>query len=316
MPIYVLKRIGMTALVVVLVLTFLGSLVHVVPGDPVRTILGPRASPEMVAQVENEMGLNDPVHTQVLDFVVGAAQGDLGRDFVNGVPVTQLIGQVLPHTGILTFAALALAVLIGLPLGVVAATRPNTPLDKVATISSVSLATVPPYVAAVLLMLLLSVHLGWLPAIGSGDFSDPVDYMLRLIMPSLSLAILWIGVFVRLTRTSMLDVLAADYVRTARAYGVPRRRVVYKLALRNAVIPVVAVMGVATGQLIGGAIFVEAIFNRVGVGRLIFDAVAARNFPIVRGGVFVVAVIFVLANLAADISYRYLDPRIRRQGAT
>jgi peptide/nickel transport system permease protein len=312
---YVLKRLGMAVIVVVLLMVFLGVIVHLVPGDPVKTLLGPRASEDLAQTVREEMGLDDPVPVQVYDFMKNAVQGDLGSDFVSHVTVTSLIGEVLPHTLILAAAALGLAALIGIPLGIFASTRPNSIGDRMAGIVSISLITVPAYVAGLFLLLIFSVELGWLPAIGTGDFSDPVDYLKHLALPAIALSLAWIGYLARLVRTSMFEVLNQNYIRTAQAFGLHDRRIYYKYALKNAIIPTVAVLGVGLGTLMGGAVFIEIIFNRAGLGTLIRDSIENRNFPIVRGSVLVIAVLFVLANLLADLSYRLLDPRVRAERA-
>lgn len=301
----------MAVIVALLVTILLSLLVHFIPGNPAQTILGPRATPELVAQVNREMGLDKPISTQVWDFVRGAAQGNFGTDIVTGAPVSSLVAQALPHTIILAVVSLGLAVLVGVPLGAYASSHPNTIIDRVTAVLSVSLITIPPYVGGLLLLLVFAVSLHWLPAIGAGSLSDPVSYIEHLILPAVALALTWIGYLARLVRTSMLEVLGANYIRTARALGVRRGRVVYKYALRNAIIPTVAILGVGLGTLLGGAIFVEVIFDRPGLGTLMFNAIGSRDYPIVRAGALVIALLFVLANLLADISYRFLDPRIR-----
>ena len=308
---YLFRRLIMTVLVIVLVMTFLGALVHISPGDPVTLMLGPRATPELIAQVRSQMELDEPVYTQVSNFMVNAAQGDLGVDFVTDTSVMNLVMQALPPTLALAALSLILAAVFGIPLGILSATRPNSLLDRVTAVFSVSMITIPPYVAGLLLLVIFAVRLNALPSIGSGDISDPVDYFLHLILPVTALAITWIGYIARLVRSSMLEVLNADYIRTARAYGLSDRRVAYKYALRNAIIPTIAVLGVAFGSLIGVAIFVEVIFARAGLGMLVFDAIQARNYPLVRGGVLAIAILFVLANLVADLTYQIVDPRIR-----
>jgi peptide/nickel transport system permease protein len=311
MALYILKRLVMTLIVVVLAMVFLGALVHLVPGDPVKVILGPRASEALSQVVREEMELDKPVPVQVWHFLRDAAQGDLGNDFVSQLPVTEIIWNVLPHTLILAVASLGLAALVGLPLGVYAATHPNSWLDRVTAIVSVSFITLPAFVAGLFLLLIFAVRLEWLPAIGAGSFSDPVDYIRHLILPATALAITWIGYLARLVRASMLEVLGAPYIRTAEAFGLRRRLIHYKYALKNAVIPTIAVLGVGFGNLIGSAVFVEVIFTRPGVGALLVQSIAARNYPIVRGSVLVIVLLVVLANLIADLSYRLLDPRIR-----
>ena len=308
---YLLRRLIMTVLVIVLVMAFLGALVHIIPGDPVTLMLGPRATPDLIAQVRSQMELDQPVYIQVGHFMIHAAQGDLGVDFVTDTSVTDLVIQALPPTLTLAALSLILAAIFGIPLGILSATRPNSLLDRVTAVFSVSMITIPPYVAGLLLLVIFAVRLKALPSIGSGDISDPVDYFLHLILPVTALAITWIGYIARLVRSSMLEVLNADYIRTARAYGLSDRRVAYKYALRNAIIPTIAVLGVAFGSLIGVAIFVEVIFARAGLGMLVFDAIQSRNYPLVRGGVLAIAILFVLANLVADLTYQIVDPRIR-----
>ncbi len=311
---YLLQRVAMTMIVVLLSMAFLGVLVHLVPGDPVKVILGPRASESLSATVRAEMDLDSSVPRQVWNFTVGALQGDLGEDFVSRLPVTTLIGEALPHTLVLAVASLGLAVLLGVPLGVYAATRPNSWFDRISRVVSVSLITLPAFVGGLLLLLLFAIRLDMLPAIGAGEFSDPVDYARHLILPTVALAATWIGYLARLVRTSMLEVLGQNYIRTSRAVGLRDRVVFYKYALKNAIIPTVAVLGVGLGNLMGGAVFVEVIFTRPGLGTLIVDSIESRNFPIVRGAILVIALLFVAANLAADFSYRLLDPRIRVPG--
>lgn len=311
---YLGKRLCMIAAVLLILMVLLGSLIHLVPGDAVKIIVGPLASDSFAAAVRSEMGLDKPIPVQILDFIAGALHGDLGRDFVSRRPVTAMIGGVLPHTMILAVAGLGLAIVIGLPLGVYSAVNANSALDKMIASLSIVLITLPPYVAGLLLLLIFAVTLAWLPALGSGDFSQPLDYASRLILPSLALALGWIGYLARLTRASMLEVLGANYVRTARSFGLSDSRIHYVYALRSAVIPVVAVLGVGLGHLLGGAIFIEVIFSRQGLGTLFYDALATRNFPVMRGIAVVVATLFVLTNLLADLSYRLLDPRIRVEG--
>ncbi len=308
---YALKRLGLSLVVALLAMLFLASLVHLIPGDPVKTILGPRASQALSQKVRAEMGLNDPIPVQLFHFVAHALRGDLGKDFVSSLPVTTLIGVALPHTILLAVSSLGLAALVGIPLGVYSATRPNSWVDRLTGVVSVSCITLPSYVAGLFLLLVFAVQLGWLPAIGTGELSNPGDYLRHLILPATALAITWIGYLARLVRASILEVMNASYIRTAFAFGLDERVIFYKHALKNAIIPTIAVLGVGLGNLLGGAIFIEVIFTRPGLGRLIYEAIGDRNYPIVRGGILVAALLFVLANLVADLSYNYLDPRIQ-----
>ena len=301
----------MAAVVALLAATLLATLVHFIPGDPVKIILGPRASPALSARIREEMGLDLPVPQQVIRFIGSVLQGDLGVDILRRVPVTQLIADALPNTILLAFTGLGLAALIGIPLGVYAAAHHNSLADKLIAVLSVSFVALPTYVIGLVLLLVFSVQLGWLPAIGAGEWSQISSLLAHLVLPAIALAVTWIGYLSRLVRASMLDVIHSDYIRTAFAFGHSARSVYYRLALRNAILPTVAILGVGLGNLLGGAVFVEVIFSRPGLGRLIFDAIAARNYPVVRGGVLVAALLFVLANLAADMCQRWLNPRLR-----
>ena len=312
---YVVRRLVMTVVVIVLIMVFLGALVHLIPGDPVQLMLrSPHPTPQLVAQVRADMHLDDPVPTQVWIFLSGAVQGDLGTDFRTHQSVTDLILQALPSTLTLAVASLLVAILVGIPLGVLSAVRPNSLADRVLSVVSIALITIPPYVAGLLLLIVFAVRLQLLPSIGGGDEANPADYAAHLVLPVTALAVTWVGYIGRLVRSSMLEVLHADYIRTARAYGLRESLIAYKYALRNAIIPTIAVLGVAFGGLIGVAVFVEVIFARPGLGLLVYDAIQARNYPLVRGGVLVIAILFVLANLVADLLYQVVDPRIRVRG--
>lgn len=308
---YLMWRLGMTAAVAVIVAAFLGVLARIVPGDPVTLVMGPRASPAFAKQVRQQMGLDEPVWVQVGSFLWHAVQGDLGTDFVSHQPVTKILAAYLPHTIILAFTALGLAAVVGIPLGVYAARKPGTIVDAVMSLISVSFITVPSYVSGLLLLLIFPVLLGVLPATGVGDIGKPAEYLQHLVLPASALALVWVGYLARIVRSSMLEVLGANYIRAAHALGLGDRLIAYRYALKNAIVPTVALLGVSLGDLLGGAVFVEVIFSRPGLGSLIVDAITNRNYPIVRGGVLVIALLFVLANLAADLSYRFLDPRIR-----
>lgn len=308
---YTLAKLGTATVVLFAVTVVVSLMVHVVPGDPALTVLGPRATPELIKQIRAEMGFDLPLGQQLLQFWVGLLQGDLGRDFLSNRPVTEIIQGALPHTVILAISSIATAVIAGIPLGVVASRRPGSLTDRLIATLSISLVTVPTYVTSLLLVLLFAVHLGWLPAVGAGDFSNPLDYLRRLILPTTVLALTWVGYLARLVRSSMIEALASDYVRTATALGVGPRRVVYRHALRNALIPSITILGVGLGLFLGGAVFVETILNRPGLGSLMVGALTARNYPVLRGTVLVVALLFVLSNLAADLISRGLDPRTR-----
>jgi peptide/nickel transport system permease protein len=311
MLVYIVKRLLMTILVLLLVVVFLSLLVHIVPGDPVTMILGPRATPGLIQKMRAAMDLDKPVYVQVGHFLWNILHGSLGTDAITGVPITKLVGAALPHTMILAVSSLLLAILLGVPIGVYSATHSNSLPDRILAIVSISFTTIPSYVAGLIMLLIFAVSLHALPAMGVGRAGDTADYLKHLILPSVALAITWIGYLGRLVRTSLLEVFNETYVRAARAAGISERLIRYRYALKNALIPTVAILGVGLGSLMGGAVFIEIIFTRPGMGLLIYNAIQVRNFPLVRAGVFVVAVLFVLANLIADLTYTYLDPRIQ-----
>jgi peptide/nickel transport system permease protein len=308
---YLLKRFFMTILVLLLVIVFLSLIVHIVPGDPARTLLGPRANPDLIARTRAAMDLDESVPVQVVNFLSNVLRGTFGTDVITGRSINEFVKSALPHTLILAWSSLGLAVLLGLPLGVYSATHPDSWLDRITAILSISFITVPSYVGGLFLLLLFAVELRLMPAIGLGESGNILDYIKHLILPATALAITWIGYLARLVRASLLEVLNETYIRAAMASGLSQRVIFYKYALKNALIPTVAVLGVGLGNLMGGAVFVELIFSRPGMGTLIYNAIQSRNFPIVRAGVLVIAFLFVVANLLADLVYTYLDPRIQ-----
>ncbi len=311
---YLAGRLLTSLLIVFGAMLLLFALSALVPGDPAATLLGPQATPEFAARFVREMGLDRPLHERLWLFLSNVLTGNLGVDVLSGRPVAGLVLSVLPSTVILTFSAIGLAVLAGVPLGIFAATHRGSVADNVLAILSVAFIAVPSFVVAILLLLVFSLWLDWLPVLGGGDASDPIDQAKRLILPALALALGWIGFIARLVRSSMLEVMAEPYIRTARAYGLPERIVTYKYALKNACIPTLAILGLGIGRLLGGAVLVEIVFARPGLGRLIYDAISVRNFPVVQGSVLVVVVLFVVVNLLVDLSYAAIDPRLRDQG--
>ena len=311
----VAARVGTTALVLLGAMLLLFALSALVPGDPATALLGPAATPEYAARFVQEMGLDQPWPRRLGTFLAHVAVGDLGTDALSGQRVTAVVGAVMPYTFILTFAAIGLAVATGVPLGCYAATHRGGAADGVLAAASVTLIAVPSFVIAIGLLLLFSAGLTWFPVLGAGDPGSWRDQALRLVLPTLSLSVGWIGYIARLVRSAMLEVLEEPYIRTARAYGMPRGLVTYKYALKNAALPVLAVLGLGIGRLLGGAVLVEIVFARPGLGRLIFDAISTRNFPVLQGAVLVVVLVFVLTNLVVDLGFTALDPRLRRRGA-
>ncbi|MSP48382.1 MAG: ABC transporter permease [Alphaproteobacteria bacterium] len=308
---YILSRLGTTALVVVGALTLLFALTLLVPGDPASVLLGPRATPEVIDDLRRRMGLDLPVWLRLLKFLGQVAQGDLGIDFISGRPILTMVLEVMPYTVTLAFASIGLAVAIGVPLGTYAATHPNTAADQALAVVSVGFIAVPNFVIAIYLLLIFSIWLDWLPVLGTGRPGDFWDQARRLILPAASLAIGWVGYIARLMRSSLLEILNEPYIRTNRAFGLSKAKVVYKYALKGAALPTIAILGLGIGRLLGGAIFAEIIFARPGLGKLIYEAIGTRNYPIVQGGVFVIVLLFVLTNLLVDLVYAWIDPRIR-----
>lgn len=307
---FVASRLVTTALVLLGATALLFAMTLLIPGNPAAILLGPRATPEAVEQFSRLMGLDRPVWERFGLFVWNVLQGDLGTDVISGRPVLDLVLDVFPYTLGLTAAAIGIAVLVGVPLGCYAALRPGSRGDQVAAVVSVGFIAMPNFVVAVFLLLIFSVWLDWLPVLGTGGDGSFLDGLLRLILPALSLALGWIGYIARLLRASLLEVLGEAHVRTARAYGVPEGRIVFKYALKLAAIPTVAILGLGIGRLLGGAIFAEIVFARPGLGTLVYDAISVRNYPVVQASVLVVVAVFTLTNLLVDLVYAKLDPRI------
>jgi peptide/nickel transport system permease protein len=304
-------RLAFAVLVLVGSITLLCSLTLIVRGDPATILLGPRATPEAIALFRQQMGLDLPLYERVFVFFANALRGDLGTDVITGRSVSTMVMAALPNTLLLAVSAIGLAIAIGIPIGCYAAVRPGSIADQVLAVLSVSLVATPSYVVAIMLLYFFSVRLGWFPVLGAGDPGNLLDQLHHLVLPTVALAVGWIGYIARLVRSSLLEVLGEPFIRTARAYGQPEWRVVMKYALKLACIPTVAILGVGIGELMGGAVFVEIIFNRPGLGSLIFDAIGDRNYPVVQGAILVVVTIFVLVNLLVDFLYALLDPRIR-----
>jgi len=310
---YIASRLLTTILIVLGAMLLLFTLSAIVPGDPATALLGPSATPEFAQRFIHEMGLDQPWYTRLFSFLGNILIGNLGTDVLSGRPVSGIIAGVLPYTFILTFTAIGLAVIIGVPLGCYAATHRGSALDHVFAFVSVGFIAVPAFVIAIFLLLIFSIWLNWLPVLGAGEAGGWLDQAERLILPTIALSVGWIGFIARLVRSSMLETMGENFIRLSRAYGLSERLVTYKYALKNACIPTIAVLGMGVGRLLGGAVLVEIVFARPGLGRLMFDAISTRNFPVLQGAVLVVVVIFVLTNLIVDVSYAAIDPRIRQR---
>ena len=310
MLLYFLKRILLGVVIVVIAVSLLYAMIHLVPGDPVKTILGPRASPEIQAQIREKMGLNDPLALQIVKFLGNVATGDLGEDVFKRKSVNTIVFEQLPHTMFLVLAGIGWAVLIGIPLGCFAAVYQNSFMDRIVGVLSVSCIAIPTVLVAIYSVLLFAVTLKWLPAIGAGDGSLS-SYIRHLILPAFAVGLGWVGYLARLVRASMLEIMGEAHVRTARAFGLKEQTVVFKYVLRLAVLPTITLIGMGIGILLSSAVFVEIVFARPGIGRLIFDAVTSRNYPVVMGSVLGTTVLFVVSTTLADLINAIVDPRLR-----
>jgi peptide/nickel transport system permease protein/oligopeptide transport system permease protein len=285
------------------VATVVFIMARLLPGDPARVIAGVLASPEDVERIRQQMGLDKPLVTQYFTFLSSLLHLDLGVSAHTGAPVVEEIASRLPYTIELAFVALAVAITAGVLAGVVAAIRRNTPLDLLMSGLSVFGVSMPVYWLGLMLIIVFAINLHLLPAAGA-------DEPTSIVMPALTLALFSIGLIARMTRSSMLEVLSQDYVRTARAKGAPFRSVIFKHALRNALLPVITVIGLQFGALLGGAVVTETVFAWPGVGRLLVDSIFFRDYPVVQGLVLMFGTTFVVINLLVDLLYAYVDPRI------
>jgi peptide/nickel transport system permease protein len=309
---YILRRLFLLVPVLLIVGIVVFSLMHLTPGDPVSIMLGQEATVEQKEALREQLGFNEPIHIQFVDWVSGIVRLDFGDSLFIGKPVTEALLERAQPTGLLTLYSLTLAVLIAIPSGVVAAVRPNSLIDRLLMVMSISGAAIPSFFFGILLILLFAVRLGWLPSGGYVDVGDGfLEHLKYMILPSLTLGFSAAGLLARLVRSTMLDVLNQEYVRTAYAKGLRERHVVIRHALRNTMIPAMTVIGILLANMLGGAVVIETVFNIPGMGRLVVQSVTRRDFPIVQGAVLVVATIEVLVMLFIDILYVFIDPRIR-----
>jgi len=295
--------------------TVLGALIlvffmlRVLPGDPATAMLGTNATPQSVADLRAQLGLDRPLPLQLVDYLVGLAHLDLGRSLALRAPVSTLLLQALVPTLLLTLGGSLVSVVIGVPLGVVAALRRGTWLDYLASVGALLGISVPVFVWGLLLLLAFTLQWPLLPSSGAG--SDPAEALRALVLPSIATGLFQVGLVARITRSGLLAVLGQDYIRTANAKGLQRLTVLNRHALRNALIPVLTVIGLNVGTLLGGAVVAETVFTRPGLGRLVLDAIFARDYPVIQGVMIVSVVLIVLLNLLTDLLYGVADPRVR-----
>ena len=288
------------------------GLMRLIPGDPAAAIAGTSATPAQIEQLRRDLGLDEPLLMQLLHYYQGLLQGDFGKSLLLGKGVLAATMERLPVTIGLSLYALVLTLLIGVTSGIIAALRQNTWVDQVAMMIAMLGISIPNFFLGLLMIIFFAVQLGWLPSGGYIPFSqDPIGWLRSTTMPAISLALLQAGLLARITRSGMLEVLRQDYVRTARAKGLPERQVILKHALANALIPIVTVIGIIISLLLSGAVVTEALFSLPGMGQLLTQAVLSRDYPMVQGGLLLVTTFLVVVNVLVDILYALIDPRVR-----
>ena len=301
---YLARRLLLTIPVLLGVATLVFALIHLVPGDPAQTMLGESASPDEVAHLRTTLGLDQPLPAQYRDFLSGVARGDLGTSFRYGTPVTREIRQRVPDTAVLAVCAMAVAVVFALPLGIIAAMYRGRFTDHAAMTIALAGISMPNFWLGPLLAILFAVNLGWLPVAGSGTVA-------HLVLPSVTLGVALAAILARMTRASLLEELRELYVLAARARGLSRVRAILRHAFRNSLIPIVTIIGLQFGAVLTGTIITETIFAWPGVGRLLIQAINNRDYPLVQGCILFISVTYVAMNLITDLTYGFLDPRIR-----
>ena len=312
MATYILRRLITLIPVLIIVGVIVFGIVHLTPGDPAAVMAGQSGTPEQIERIRQSLGLDRPLWDQFVDWFGGLLRLDFGESIFLGMSVTDAIVERAQPTLLLTFYALLIQMIIGIPAGVIAAVKRNSWIDRSLMVISISGAAIPTFFLGILLILLFSVRLRWLPSGGYVPLTeDPIEHWKSMIMPAFALGFSSAALLARMVRSTMLEVLREDYVRTAYAKGIAQRQVVVRHALRNALIPVITVIGASMGALLGGAVVTELVFTIPGMGRLVVQSIARRDFPVIQGAVMIIAGIYVLVNLLVDILYVYIDPRVR-----
>jgi peptide/nickel transport system permease protein len=309
---YLIKRFFILLVTLLIVSVVIFAVLVVIPSDPAQIVLGIHATPETLQALRHKMGLDRPVIVQYLTYIKNIMMGDLGRSITYEVSISSLIFTRLQVTVPLAVLSMIFAIFLSIPMGIYSALHRNRVGDYgIMVFSQIGLA-VPAFWAGILLILLFAVTLHWFPAGGFHNWLiGPVKALQSLLLPALSLGFVRAAVLTRMTRSSMLEVLGEDYIRTARSKGLSKRRVIYKHAFRNAIIPVITIIGLQAGDLLAGAIIIENVFHLPGIGRLVFEAIGQRDLPVIQGVVLFIATIIVVINFLIDVAYRYLDPRIQ-----
>jgi peptide/nickel transport system permease protein len=308
---YAAKRLALSVVIVSVAMALLFCMIYLIPGDPASVALGPRATEAMKEALRIRMGLDQPVWVQFWNFYTNAWQGDFGIEVLSERPVIDVVTDQLPYTLALIAGGITWSVGLGIPLGCWAAVKRGSLADRLVGVLSVAVIAIPSFVVAIYALLIFAVSLRWLPAIGAGEPGDLGDQLVHLILPSLAVGLGWVGYIARMVRASMLEVLETSHIRTARAFGLPENLITFRYALTIAILPTVTLLGIGVGQMLSSAVFAEIVFARPGIGRLVYDAILTRNFPVVTGAVLVTTAFFVLVNLVADLVIGALDPRVR-----
>lgn len=309
---YIARRILSTVPVMAMVAIVVFAILRLTPGDPAAIIAGDHATADQLAQMRTHMGLDKPVHIQFFVWMLQLLRGDLGVSLISGIPVAAIIADRIGPTVALGTSIIVFSMLVAIPLGVISAWRQGSTLDRAIMAFSVFGFSVPAFVLGYLLILLFSIVLGWLPVQGYRPLSDGLwPFMERLILPTLTLSAAYIALIARITRTSVLEVMGEDFIRTARAKGLTESAVLRRHALPNAAVPIVTIIGVGVAALISGVVVTESVFNLPGLGRLVVEAVLARDYPVIQGLILFFSFIYIMINLVVDVLYTVFDPRIR-----
>jgi peptide/nickel transport system permease protein len=309
---YVIRRLLSTVVVMAIVGIFVFLLLHLSPGDPAAIIAGDNATSEQIDGIRSKLGLDDPLPIQFLRWVGHIAQGDLGVSIFSNEPVLKLVRQRLEPTVSLALTTLFVAVTLAVTFGVLAAWKAGTWVDRLLMVISVMGFSVPVFVVGYLLIYLFAIELRWLPVQGYTPIAEGIGPWARnLVLPSVALGLAYVALIARITRASMLDVLSEDYIRTAKAKGVATKSMLLKHALKNAGVPIITIIGIGVALLISGVVITETVFNIPGIGRLVVDAISKRDYPIIQGVILIFSGVYVLVNLAVDLTYTLIDPRIR-----
>lgn len=311
-----LNRVLQIIPILFIVVTLVFGITRMIPGDPAAVMLGPQASASDIAKVRTELGLNDSIPTQYVRYMKGVLQGDFGKSYAYNKPVTKLIMDTFPNTLLLASFSILLALLVGVPLGILSAIKQYSIFDYVAMILALIGVSMPIFWLGLMLVLVFSVNLGWFPTMGMGSLKNGLgDVIMHLVLPSVALATIPAATFARTTRSSILENVKLDYVKALRAKGLREMVVIWKHVLKNALPPIVTVLGLQISGALSGAILTETIFNWPGMGKLIVDAIGNRDYSLVQGSVLFIAIIYVLINLAVDITYMYINPKISYDAA-